>query len=322
MLYENITCVINMNFLKNLEAPEYGFQNSSVEGFGHFLLGGTRFSLSLINNDISNPLACCIGKIGGIVLFFLTIPTSLIGAFLKKSGSYFPERLNSHPTDKDITPTSPKKIGQLYDLLQMFQEERGDLQCFMTAGTLLGAKRHGGIIPWDDDIDLGIFKEDLPKLLQICERLKPRGVELNTSHAELQGLYKLRFSKEILESKYGISEENSDEIADIDIEIFSEQPDSTYQYDSAFTRSQFSNFSFKKQELNNLVAYSFGPIERGLTLLGPRDPTRYLTTAYGKECLEYGVSTHTHIRILGWNVPLPVLVRTKYQITKPIEGSC
>lgn len=63
--------------------------------------------------------------------------------------------------------------------------EKLRLQYFLICGSALGAVKYGGFIPWDDDVDIGLPREDYEVFLERGQALLPEHLFLQNYHTDL-----------------------------------------------------------------------------------------------------------------------------------------
>lgn len=80
-----------------------------------------------------------------------------------------------------------KKVWQKeLEMVKLFKNicEENNLKYFASGGTLIGAVRHNGFIPWDDDIDLMMPRNDYEKFLKIAQLALPADFFLQYNETE------------------------------------------------------------------------------------------------------------------------------------------
>lgn len=106
---------------------------------------------------------------------------------------------------KQIWVTQLEMLKEFHDVCV-----KNNLKYFLTDGTLLGAVRHNGFIPWDDDIDVGMEREDYLKFLSIfstnfdtkkysCVSCKTEILYPN-GHAQIKNNYTTQFTTQDYEN--------------------------------------------------------------------------------------------------------------------------
>lgn len=165
-------------------------------------------------------------------------------------------------------------INELYLLLKRVSDtcHRNDIKYWIDGGTLLGSIREKNQIPYDNDVDLGMFQEDYDKFKKYYSYFEKK---YNYYIAEVSpGFLK------ILSRVCGL--QHTDDEKDIispclDIVVY-HNFNGIVAIKDRNTRHQYSKYRFLE---NNLQPLQRIYIYRDLNLYGPINPYPYLERCYG-----------------------------------------
>ncbi len=169
-----------------------------------------------------------------------------------------------YPESQDIL----KCYQTLYDITKLF--DKHNIEYYIDGGTLLGAVRHKGMIPWDDDLDVEVLQKDESKLTSnsFKQSLKKSGYNIHSYRLGYK-IYKIDGkSIENYKWKYPF----------LDIFI-SKIEDNRTKLVLSNKNNNWDNCHFLKDELYPLKKYKFGKFQ----VTGPNDPYGYLNKCYGKD---------------------------------------
>ncbi len=107
--------------------------------------------------------------------------------------SFFKEEIR----DEFCVDSKRKKIWAIsIDLLLQVEHlcKKLNIEYFALGGTAIGAVRHKGFIPWDDDIDIGMLRKDYNKFLELSPKMLSAPYFLQTSLSD-KGFYNRPFAR-------------------------------------------------------------------------------------------------------------------------------
>lgn len=135
----------------------------------------------------------------------------------------FRDRFN--PEGSDLRKMQLRMLEMLKYVDSICREN--NIKYWLSSGTCLGAVRHGGFIPWDDDVDIELEKKDFKRLIKILQKDDRYFLQSHSTDNEYYAPYvKLRDKESYLKERH--SHDIHYKNHGIYIDIFCIEPSSSY----------------------------------------------------------------------------------------------
>ena len=139
----------------------------------------------------------------------------------------YPEKLTHKEYDNVLKQLHSMLLNVALEIKRICDEN--NISYFLIGGSLLGAVRHQGFIPWDDDMDIGFLREDYEKFLILCNTELNEKYELITTKKPNYGLPFSKIQiKDTLFKEKGAPECNSENGIYVDIFPVDRYPDTFF----------------------------------------------------------------------------------------------
>lgn len=208
-----------------------------------------------------------------------------------------------------------KESDQLYILIKFIHDTfvKFNIRYWITGGTLLGAVRHGGIIPWDDDADINIMQKDLPKLKKLVSYFEKHSYTLSQIDDKNYKCkkYKGTCSWFIAPLKGGLG---------CDIFIMKQKGDRLAYANPVWDKADNGGKKcyFEKNHVFPLVPTHFG----NFYVYMPNNPIKHLNTCYSDDWNSHSQMLYNH-RLRKWiNSKKKKMKTVEYVALKPPKVTC